>query len=126
MSEILVVEDIPRQRTQIEGTLLQAGHHVEVASGGNEALAGLNHVNSPEAARRAFPAEVVTGNHSGGQKVMELRQAAGGNELWLHRRPNYGGRRYLGRMGPDFKTRESELVLSFQSSERGFPFSFYL
>ncbi len=41
MSEILVVEDDPRQRAEIAGALLHAGHRVEVASGGNEALARL-------------------------------------------------------------------------------------
>jgi len=41
MAEILVVEDDPRQRAEIEGALVHAGHRVEVASGGNEALARL-------------------------------------------------------------------------------------
>ena len=41
MSEILIVEDDARQRAEIEGALLQAGHRVDVASGGNQALARL-------------------------------------------------------------------------------------
>jgi CheY-like chemotaxis protein len=41
MSEILVVEDDAGQRTEIERALLQAGHRVELASSGNQALARL-------------------------------------------------------------------------------------
>ena len=41
MAEILVVEDDARQRSQIESLLLGAGHRVETAPGGNQALARL-------------------------------------------------------------------------------------
>jgi CheY-like chemotaxis protein len=41
MAEILVVEDDARQRSEIEGALREAGHRVETAAGGNEALARL-------------------------------------------------------------------------------------
>src|SRR6185295_19545374 len=38
MWEILVVEDDARQRAEIEVALLLAGHRVDLASGGNEAV----------------------------------------------------------------------------------------
>jgi CheY-like chemotaxis protein len=38
MSVILVVEDDPPQRTEIQGALVQAGHRVDVAAGGTAAL----------------------------------------------------------------------------------------
>jgi two-component system, cell cycle response regulator CpdR len=41
MSEILVVEDDARQRSEIEEALVKAGHRVVGASGGNEAVARL-------------------------------------------------------------------------------------
>ena len=41
MSEILVVEDDARQRSEIEAALQQAGHRVVTASSGNQALARL-------------------------------------------------------------------------------------
>ena len=41
MSEILVVEDEVRLRSEIEAALVQAGHRVDGASSGNEALARL-------------------------------------------------------------------------------------
>jgi DNA-binding NtrC family response regulator len=41
MSEILVVEDEPEQRSGIAAALQQAGHRVDAASGGNQALTRL-------------------------------------------------------------------------------------
>lgn len=41
MSEILAVEDDAQQRSAIEAALRQAGHRVDVAAGGNQALARL-------------------------------------------------------------------------------------
>lgn len=38
MPEILVVEDDPRQRSEIEAALVLAGHRVVAASGGTEAV----------------------------------------------------------------------------------------
>jgi DNA-binding NtrC family response regulator len=42
MAEILMVEDDPRQRAEFAGAFVHARHRVEVASGGNEALARQN------------------------------------------------------------------------------------
>jgi len=41
MATVLIVEDEAQQRAQIERALVQAGHQVEQASSGNEALARL-------------------------------------------------------------------------------------
>jgi len=41
MSDILVVEDEAQQRSEIAEALQQAGHRVDTASGGNQALARL-------------------------------------------------------------------------------------
>jgi CheY-like chemotaxis protein len=41
MAMILVVDDEPQQRQQIDRALVQAGHHVELASSGNQALVRL-------------------------------------------------------------------------------------
>lgn len=41
MSDILVVEDDPQQRSDIEAALRQAGHRVDAAASGNQALARL-------------------------------------------------------------------------------------
>jgi CheY-like chemotaxis protein len=42
MSKILVVEDDAQQRSAIAEALLKAGHRVEEASSGNQALARLS------------------------------------------------------------------------------------
>jgi DNA-binding NtrC family response regulator len=41
MSEILVVEDDPQQRSEIQAALVQAGHRADIASSGNEGVAHL-------------------------------------------------------------------------------------